>query len=366
MTTEAGAYLLGHGMPWAQIKHSAAEVDAAGLALINEGAVNTLEEFAARERAIDVINNWRSSSAYPLNAMHVVLRQRARRMFRRYLTSQRTKRLAAIQLKLKRMRALTLSEMQDVGGCRVILPSVADVKRLVDLYETVPVLHTLDHKDDYIVHPKKSGYRSVHLIYRYKASGRRGTHYNGRKIEIQFRSDLQHLWATAVETAGTFQRQWLKSSRGDPRWLRFFALTGSAFALRENSPPVPRTPADRSTLVAELKCLAQDLQVERKLEAYGQALTRSEQLRKKSRHFVLELMPGEAQSTVSVRGFRAGQRQEATDDLVETERRILHLPGAEAVLVSAESIDAVLRGYPSYFLDTKRFLTALRHELIEP
>jgi len=51
------------------------------------------------ERALTVVNNWRSSCAYPLNAFHVVLRQRARRMFRSPLTSQRIKRLAAIQLK---------------------------------------------------------------------------------------------------------------------------------------------------------------------------------------------------------------------------------------------------------------------------
>ena len=43
-----------------------------------------------------------------------------------------------------------------------------------------------------------SGYRGVHLIYRYNSD--RKTEYNTLLIEMQLRSQLQHAWATAVET----------------------------------------------------------------------------------------------------------------------------------------------------------------------
>src|ERR1019366_9744121 len=95
-------------------------------------------------------------------------------------------------------------------------------------------------EDDYVDHPKASGYRSYHLIYRY-FSDKKATH-NGLKIEVQIRSQLQHAWATAVETVGTFIQQALKSSQGEEDWLRFFALMGSAIAYREHGELVPDTP----------------------------------------------------------------------------------------------------------------------------
>ena len=88
--------------------------------------------------------------------------------------------------------------------------------------------------DDYISAPKASGYRGVHLMYRYK-SDKKKTIYNDLKIEMQIRSRYQHAWATAVETVGIFVGQALKTSMGDDRWLRFFALMGSAIAIREKT-----------------------------------------------------------------------------------------------------------------------------------
>lgn len=96
----------------------------------------------------------------------------------------------------------------------------------------------------------------------------------------------------------------MKSSSGDPRWLRFFALASSAFALRENAPTVPKTPTDRTALIGELRSVAADLAVEAKLEAYSESLKRSEQLRRHSRHFVVVLTPGlEASSMLWVLGL---------------------------------------------------------------
>jgi len=46
------------------------------------------------------------------------------------------------------------------------------------------------------------------------------------RIEVQFRSQLQRAWATALETAAIFLQQDLKAGQGDKRWLRFFVLMG--------------------------------------------------------------------------------------------------------------------------------------------
>ena len=249
---------------WAKPKYTLQQVDNAGRALIGKVVL-----FGAAE----IINNWRAIHSYPLNAMQVVLSRRAREIQPTSVVSRRIKRLPAIQQKLRRMtKRLTLSQMQDVGGCRAVLGSVSEVRKVVAAYKQKRrgARHVLIDEDDYITNPKNSGYRSYHLIYEYKSRGASGKPYSGRKIEIQIRSDLQHLWATAVETASTFQRQSLKSSSGDKQWLRFFVLAGSAFALRERTTPVPNTPTDRRILIKELRALANELQVEAKLETYAE------------------------------------------------------------------------------------------------
>jgi hypothetical protein len=46
-----------------------------------------------------VINNWRSSHAFPLNALHVTLRGRAKKVDPHVLTAQRLKRLSSIDFR---------------------------------------------------------------------------------------------------------------------------------------------------------------------------------------------------------------------------------------------------------------------------
>ena len=68
--------------------------------------------------------------------------------------------------KLKRLDWLSLSEMQDIAGCRAIVSSVADVNNLVTGYKRQYGEHELIGESDYIGRPKSDGYRSYHLIYR--------------------------------------------------------------------------------------------------------------------------------------------------------------------------------------------------------
>ena len=120
--------------------------------------------------------------------------------------------------------------------------------------------------DDYISDPKPSGYRGIHLVYRY-FSDKKKSMYNGMKIEMQLRSKYQHAWATAVETVGMFSGQALKSSLGSEDWQRFFSLMGSVIALREGTAMVPNTPTDGRALVAELSDYASRLKVEERLNS---------------------------------------------------------------------------------------------------
>jgi hypothetical protein len=94
----------------------------------------------------------------------------------------------------------------------------------------------------------------------------------------------------------TFLTQALKSSQGEEDWLRFFALMGSALAIREKSDAlVPDTPTQKSALVRELRQLAKKLNVERALRMYGQALQVGRHGEGKGNHFfLLKLDPARA------------------------------------------------------------------------
>lgn len=336
-------------MQWAIPQYSREQVDAAGQSL----AERPFDSSLSMTEAYAIVSNWRSSHAFPLNTMQVYLRRKSRNIDSNSLVAQRVKRLSSIVSKLRRFGWLKFSEMQDVGGCRAIVGSVRDVERLVETYDRSDIKHALIDEDDYISHPKSSGYRGYHLIYGYNSDKKRT--YNGHKIEIQIRSNLQHLWATAVETVGTFTRQTLKSSQGEEEWLRFFALMSSFLALREKRPTVPNTPQDPSDLVRELAFYAKRLNVISRLSIYGEALRAIEHrpIPRNVRYFLLDL--DVTAKTITITGFPTSELNRAATAYLEIEQQAEVGTNRDAVLVSAESVDSLKGAYPNYFLDTTRF-----------
>lgn len=172
-----------------------------------------------------------------------------------------------------------------------------------------------------------------------------------------------HAWATAVETVGTFLKQPLKSSLGEEQWLRFFAVVGSVIALREGATTlVPNTPTNKAQLIKELRSLSKKLNVTSTLNMFGHALSVGENASAKGAHyFLLKLEPSQQKMTVT--GFPKRNLEEASKKYLEVEKEIKDVPGADAVLVSVDSLTALKRAYPNYFLDTKVFLGELEDAL---
>lgn len=340
-------------MAWATPQHSRSEVDRAG-------NVFAERESGDPESALQIIGNWRASHAFPLNTFQMGMRTRCRSVDPAAIVAQRVKRLSSIRSKLERQATMQLSQMQDIGGCRAVLTDVAGAQQVRDLCLSSRFKHRLYKLDDYIDHPKSSGYRSIHLVYRYVSD--RSDTYNGLLIEVQVRSKLQHAWATAVETVGTFLEQSLKASQGSEEWLSFFRLMGSAMAASEGCSPVPGTPSGLE-LLSELREHATRLDVVAKLTTYQQTigLLNVPELRN-AKYFLLELLPGEG--VVRVQAFQERDLDRASDRYLEVERSLTGA-GSEAVLVSVDSIDALQRAFPNYFLDTRVFLDALKATIAE-
>lgn len=82
--------------------------------------------------------------------------------------------------------------MQDIGGLRAVVSSLKQVHLLRDSYNKSlsgrMFKHDLVGDYDYIINPKTSGYRSVHLVFRYRNDT--VTDYNGMRVELQSQNAL--------------------------------------------------------------------------------------------------------------------------------------------------------------------------------
>lgn len=348
-------------MPDAELKYSINAVKRAGKAL--RDGCKTWDEL---ESAMEIFENWRACHSYPLSQFYDSLSQYARLASPLTNVVQRPKRLEAVLAKMKRDPKAQLSTMQDIAGCRAIVKDIDEIDRLMSVCQEGWNNHELLRADDYVLHPdKQTGYRSVHLIYKFKSENQS---FNNRCVEIQFRSPLQHAWATAVEIIDLFQKQTLKAGTGDPDWQRFFLLMASAIAKLENTTPVPETPMGQESL-KELRYYAELLQVKQQIMAYG-SLAKSVHFSQagqdytwrvdtaKSGYFVMELEPN--LKTIQVRGYGQDQAQAAYRDVAKAERS-----KANVVLVAASDFEKLKAAYPNWILDTHNFLTTLNMTLGE-
>ncbi|MBN2106501.1 MAG: RelA/SpoT domain-containing protein [Deltaproteobacteria bacterium] len=312
------------------------------------------------QKASVILTNWRASHGYPVNTFQATLRLRLRNIDPKALVAQRIKRTPAILSKLKRFNSMRLSQMQDIGGLRAVVDSVKHVRMLQKLYSDHKLDHQMVYVDDYIEHPKDDGYRSVHMIYRYK--NRNENAYDGLFVELQIRTRLQHAWATAVETMGTFLGQALKSREGEKRWLDFFAVAGAAFCHREKTVMIPGyqdfTSRDTYQAVADAE---NKLNVLYKLQGFAVAADAISKSNVRGRYNLIIL--DSLNKKVSITSFAKNQLEKATEEYAKVESRAIAGDKIEAVLVSAGPIDALRKAYPNYFLDTRAFISIM-HQII--
>lgn len=341
-------------MTWPTPIYSRQQVNRAGEILRSyEFDLDNLDNWAW---AYAVVNNWRSCHGYPINTFQATLRSKLRGIDPSGFVAQRLKRMPSIITKLERLNRMQLSRMQDIGGLRAVVSSLRKVRALEDNYRNSRFDHELVSSKDYVERPKDSGYRCVHLIYRY--SNPIAPRYNGLLIELQIRTKLQHAWATAVETMGTFLNQALKASEGPEEWLEFFTLVGSAFAYLEGTTPVPGYEhlSKYETFRSVIR-KAKQLDVKDRLDAYTVAANQIHREKGTGSYHLIIL--DTVQKIVTIRSYGKASLGAAGDDYGGIEKQISSGSPLQAVLVSAGPLDDLRRAYPNYFLDTHQFIRQL-------
>lgn len=306
--------------------------------------------------AFQVIEHWRSCHGYPVNTFQATLRDKLKKIDPNALVSQRLKRMFSILNKLHRFPSMNLARMQDFGGLRAVVGSIRKLRELEDNYKKSRFKHELVSAKDYVLNPKPSGYRSIHLVYKYHNP--KAPEYNGLFVELQIRTKLQHAWATAVETMGTFLGQALKSSVGEEDWLNYFALCSAAFSHIENCPThedfQKRT---KKSIYIDLLSTTKRLKVTDKLKGFTVAANDITVRNRRGAYHLIVLKFKERR--VSIQSYARKDLERATDDYAGLEKRITDGEAMHAVLVSANSLKSLRQAYPSYFLDTKEFIKYL-------
>lgn len=292
-----------------------------------------------------VINRWRAAHKPVLNTFQAILRNRTRGT--PIIVAQRHKRKRTIFGKLHRFEKMELARMDDVAGCRLIFPNIAE------LYDFRQKLHAakFNHKRkndvdkyDYIKRPKSTGYRGIHDIYEYDVQSESGKGSKGLLIELQYRTAVQHAWATAVEVIGFITASQPKFQEGDKRYetAMIYASEILARAHEDRKSSLPDA-SDEDVLQAFVR-LDHELgllNLLRNLNAADAEVT-------SKRNVILIFSDDDELETLSY-----ASATEAIRVLFELEQAN---PGKDIVLVRADTTDEVRIAFRNYFSDAREFI----------
>ncbi len=243
--------------------------------------------------------------------------------------------------------------MQDIGGYRAVLKDTKDLLKLRTLLETSKT-HKLTKINDYVAKPKPSGYRSIHYVYEFNS---KTEEYNGLRIELQIRTKLQHNWATAVETAGIITKTSLKSSQGPDNWLEFFRIVSSLFAIKEKLPVLEEhSSKTMEELMFDCELQSKKLKVIDILKGLRISAKSIESKKIMGDYYIIHI--NILEQNVKIQSYSKTNFDKASEDYANIEKSINEAEGA-VVLVTSDSILSLKKAYPSYFLDTSEFISAI-------
>jgi ppGpp synthetase/RelA/SpoT-type nucleotidyltranferase len=306
----------------------------------------------ATEQDFDVINTWRAAHRAVLNTFQAILRNRTRGQ--KIAVAQRHKRRSTIFDKLERLPGMRLARMDDVAGCRLIFDSVEALYAFRETLHAAHFGHELKNsidKYDYIKRTKDTGYRGVHDVFAYDVNSDHGKPYKGLLIELQYRTNYQHAWATAVEVIGFITESQPKFKKGDKRYEDAMSLASEIIARAYENGNASHPDLSNSDLISTFLAAEKALGLLGMLRSLNAA---SKDVSEKKNVILIFGAGGDLEDleTISYR--------DATDALRALFQLEKERPGRDVVLVRAETSEEVRFAFKNYFSDAREFI-----ELIE-
>lgn len=308
-------------------------------------AGDAVREGTATPDDLNVIDTWRAAHRAVLNTFQAILRTQLRDAD--VTVAQRHKRKNTIFDKLQRIPGMQLSRMDDVAGCRVIFKSSRQLRNFRRQFHKSRFNHKLrnqPNKYDYIEHPKNTGYRSIHDVYEYDVKSWAGRSLKGLYIEIQYRTLVQHAWATAVEVVGLITESQPKFEQGDQRYAEAMAYASEILARAHEGMNGPFPALSNREVVQHFLELDKELSLMLMLRG----LNRAKGGTSDNKNWILIIPPD---GTLDIKSFR-----DAPDALRALFSYEKDLPGSDIVLVRADTSAEVKTAFRNYFKDARDFV----------
>ncbi len=198
---------------------SKSKIDKSGLALAKAKYKDEAEYVELEE----VFDEYRKAHLQPLSETTLELQQLLTNYGAPYYIAQRLKRKPQIVRKLNRLN-VRLTQLQDIGGCRIIVQHNTDVdklhKYLVDKIGVQRVFAIDRKKDTRNEGRDDTGYRALHVILK----------HSGVHLELQIRSRIQHYWAESIERTSVIYGYHLKENEGSPDVIQYFKTLSDIFS----------------------------------------------------------------------------------------------------------------------------------------
>jgi putative GTP pyrophosphokinase len=245
---------------------------------------------------------------------------------------------------------MELSRMDDIAGCRLIFHSIEDLNNFRDAFHKARFKHNRKndkHKYDYIKTPKTTGYRGIHDVYGYDVNSKNGELHKGLLVEIQYRTLVQHAWATAVEVIGFITENQPKFQQGDKRYEHCMALASEIMARYYEKDFGPFPEIENKELITQFNHADNELHLVRNFSGLNSAESEAST----NRNTILIFKPNGELETFSFK-----DETEALKKLFRLEKEN---PSLDVVLVKADTSEEIRMAFRNYFSDAKDFVRLL-------
>lgn len=327
-------------------KYTNGEINRAGEVLRK----NSLSDEEVKQ-PIEIISDWRAAHSPYNDQLFGLLTKRGKKVDSKIVLVNRLKKIESIKIKLEQKPKLQLSRMQDIGGCRAIVRDLKKATNLKNRMQKFTGKFLVKKEDDYIANPKSSGYRGFHIVYEYKA---KNDEYR-ILLEVQIRTQIQHAWATMVETVSLFTNQALKSDIGSDEWKNFFILTSKLFEADEMDKK-----EGIKDVIADLKVMNRKHHFIDQINGFRIYL---DKYKESDLAYYLLVFNYETKK-LRITSYAKDDLESAVLDYKQAEEEKTDQQ-INAVLVSANNFEDIKTGYQNYFANTSMFLEEYKRILKE-
>ncbi|HFC6463803.1 TPA: RelA/SpoT domain-containing protein [Neisseria meningitidis] len=324
------------------MKLSKTRIDKSGLALAKQQYKDEID-FIELEECFDL---YRQSHPSPLSKTTIDIQNILREYIGEYYIAQRLKRKPQIIRKLNRL-SVRLTQLQDIGGCRIIVPTNRDVDKIYKFLSSKKdnldflIKKVTDYREK---GRDDSGYRALHII----------IERENLNFELQIRSRIQHYWAESIEKTSVVYGYYLKEQEGDRDVINYFKeLSDVFYEIESGRKPTTIQKLNLEDLRKRCEVIIQKSDTHKILNSYVNegiisALIEKEKRNTNSLNNWILIFDWNAGVFVSW-DVVAQDPKQAVEVYVNYENQYPSLEGFEVVLIGSSDIASVQKTHSHYF-----------------